>query len=45
MKSKHYEVNINFQITTYDPKVATILIDDNANGMGWFIDPTPNAIV
>ncbi|MEA5554599.1 hypothetical protein VB713_27090 [Anabaena cylindrica UHCC 0172] len=34
------------QITTYDtlgrPNSGTILIDDNANGIGWFIDPTPN---
>ncbi|MDB9377893.1 hypothetical protein, partial [Nodularia sphaerocarpa] len=33
------------QITNYDtlgrPKVGTILIDHDANGIGWFIDPTP----
>nr|WP_250855216.1 PKD domain-containing protein [Anabaena sp. CCAP 1446/1C] len=34
------------QITNYDsfgrPNGGTILIDDDANGIGWFIDPTPN---
>ncbi|MEH2245265.1 hypothetical protein [Nostoc sp.] len=33
------------QITNYDPQGrpngGTILIDDDANGIGWFIDPTP----
>ncbi|MBD2241881.1 hypothetical protein H6G35_35755 [Aulosira sp. FACHB-113] len=24
------------------PNGGTILIDDDANGVGWFIDPTPN---
>jgi DNA/RNA endonuclease G (NUC1) len=32
-------------ITSYNPngtpKTATITIDDDANGVGWFIDPTP----
>jgi hypothetical protein len=34
------------QITDYDslgrPNGGTILIDADANGIGWFIDPTPN---
>ncbi|NEQ43018.1 MAG: hypothetical protein F6K00_05440 [Leptolyngbya sp. SIOISBB] len=33
------------QLTRFDangqPIAGTILIDDDANGTGWFIDPTP----